>query len=338
MSLSTLPKELLLMMTDYLPLLSIESLALTLNKNITLICLSLLEPLFIRRRNKTLMESRFGGFRTKTLYYASRYLDENSWTSRDDLKNARALFRVPESAELLPKGSFDPMFALEYLDLNEDLHWLAPVDKKTDQNQEGHKTRSAMMQEELNEILVAAEKADVKLPASFVKLATNLELMNRIPTGGSYFHIGGGLRRVPAAVDTAAGGYIVRLYCDQQGCGFWSLYIEAGEEGRNCVLGTSQDAGQYQWGYGLHDNDDEGWENFSATTEERERASIEGLKMARMHVDDVSFEGLTFEQWLALIYFESWLSLSLGGGFGAEVEDGEALEPLREYVRHNYFK
>jgi hypothetical protein len=55
-------KELLLMKIDYLPLQSIELLALTLYKATTSVCLTYLEPLFNRRRQAKRMASCFGDY------------------------------------------------------------------------------------------------------------------------------------------------------------------------------------------------------------------------------------------------------------------------------------
>jgi hypothetical protein len=335
MSISTLPKELILMVTDWLPLLAIEALALTFNKQITPIVVSQLKLLFVRRRNKAHFEDIFGSFRARPIRYGTIYLDENEHINRGDLEEPafRSLMHIPKNMELVPRHTFDPISALDYLDLKEDLHWLKALDAKTKEDQSSHLQSKAINEEDLKELLAAAEKANIKLPPSVIQLATHQDLLDHIPGGGSTFSIGT-LRRVPSTVDKKNGGYIFSFYVDQQCCGFWSLYIEPGSAGRHCVLATPDDVGYYVTGY-TYDNDEEaGWEQSSATPEERLEASKEGEKMARMKVHEASFEGLDFESWLGMIYFESWLWRSVQG----EVEIGEALEPLREYVRINYFR
>src|SRR5262249_50035597 len=45
------------------------------------------------------------------------------------------------------------------------------------------------------------------------------------------------LCKVPSVGDGGAGGYCMEIGSDQQGCYSWTLHLEPGPDGGNCVLG-----------------------------------------------------------------------------------------------------
>ncbi|KAH9204721.1 hypothetical protein DL95DRAFT_418030 [Leptodontidium sp. 2 PMI_412] len=58
--------------------------------------------------------------------------------------------------------------------------------------------------------------------------------------GGDYFSLNSaGLVKCKPQDDKDGGGYIVRFMCDQQGCGYWSLYLAPG--GYSCVMDCPRD-------------------------------------------------------------------------------------------------
>lgn len=307
------------MTTSYLLPLDIESLALTMNKFLTLTCLPLLEPLFARRHHAEQSISRFGPF----------VFDNN--VPNEVIEHHRELFGIPASAELIDPRDVDRMHSLDYLRLNGDLHWLGPLDSGTDMEMQPHKT-SEVTTWQLEELQQAATKANVKLPPAFVKFISNKSLMDRIPSStANFFDITGGLRKVPAAIDGGTGGYNVCMYSDQQGGGYWNLYLVPGEEGAHCVLASGLDTGD-EW---EDMSEDEQFDEFPVTVDERVQAEREGCQMARMMKDDLTLEGWDFESWLAGVYFEQWL------WFMASKEkprDYEELAPLKEYVRNVYVR
>jgi len=334
MSLTMLPKELLLIILDHLPTHAIEALALALNKSLTPPCLSFLAPIFARRRHKCIMESRFGPFRTKLQRYSAFYVDEGLWITSRKLNAYRKQLGIRNDAVLRKKGTFDPFSAFDYLKLNGDLAWWVPITARPHPGLSPQVTNPHLL-----ELLAAAEKSDVQIPPAFIGFAANEDTMHHMLTMGSYFALGT-LCRAPAALDGGAGGYVVRFAAEQMLCCFWSLYIEPGPAGRHCVLGSNTDPGA-QLGFDILREDasesevEWAWEPFCATAEERRKAVQDGVGMAMLREDEVGFEGFGFEEWLALNFFEIWIFIWV-----TERDKGvdkQFLGPLRRYVEYNYY-
>lgn len=315
MALVKLPKELLLMVTDHLPLRSIECLALTLNKHITPVILPKLKPLFAQRKHVKAMETRFDD---KLSFNGDpAFLDD---PPVDLIESNRDKLHIPPDAKIVEPTEMQRLERLEYLNLKEDLHWLQPLDPGTEEQMEPHDTHAILTPKELADLEKDAKSVNIVLPPSFLKLMGDPKLPRRVPsTTANYFRVSGGLRKVPKAVDGGAGGYSISMYSDQQGCGYWDLYLVPGEEGAHCVLSDPYDSG-----YTPSDisDDDE------AEAEEDEKDP--GRAMARIDKGDVHLCGASFEQWLALTYFEQWMCFVL------LYNDGGPTEALEEYVRHMY--
>lgn len=315
MSLENLPKELLLMTLDYLPLRSIESLALTLNKSITLTCLPLLKPLFTHRRNTQNLTARFGAFGPKT-GIACRIVsceELSKPTAREALGISKdAKFRHPDWETI---SEF-----VEAVNCDEPLSWLGPVDERTATEMQPHLWSYKLMDEEVNYLKELCKHKGLTLPPGFLKFVTNKELMDRVPsTTANFFEISP-LRKMPAALDCGAGGYLMRIYSDQLGCEYWDLYLDPGEDGAHCVLYNEMDSGFAE--------EDINEDMYNCVTEEEiKKAKEEGIIMAPVTHSDISPAGPSFEEWLALTYFEQWLCFVLEF-------DSNATEALKEYVRN----
>lgn len=311
MTIDALPKELLLMVTDHLSVSSIECLALTLNTQITSICLPLLQPLFARRRHIKRMTSRFGQFGFG-IQFEFALIDE----CREELG-------IPTKAELREPTASERLERLGYLNLKEDLHWLQPLDEQTAEEMTTYNNSRSLSAKELEDLQADARSVGVELPPSFVKLFADQELLAHIPSSSaSYFHVSGGLCKVPASIDEGAGGYSISMYSDQQGCWYWILYLEPGPKGSHCVLGSP-------W-YSVKDQDviSEDTRTIRAGISQ-EKSSLTPL--AAMDENDITLEAFGFEEWLAMTYFEEWLWFVCN-------EQGEAEDGLKEYVRRMYVR
>lgn len=85
-----------------------------------------------------------------------------------------------------------------------------------------------------------AERVGVELPPGFLEFMGSGQLMGRMYLGGDYFSLNSaGLVKCKPQDDKDGGGYIVRFMCDQQGCGYWSLYLAPG--GYSCVMDCPRD-------------------------------------------------------------------------------------------------
>ncbi|KAH7372257.1 hypothetical protein BKA66DRAFT_590051 [Pyrenochaeta sp. MPI-SDFR-AT-0127] len=311
MTIDSLPKELLLMVTDHLPVSSIECLALTLNGQITATCLPLLQPLFARRRHFKRMTARFGQF------------DFDSALEFTLIDDYREELEIPDEAELRKPTASERLQLLEYLKLKEDLRWLQPLDEKTAEEMESYQNSRPLGAKELEDLQADAKSVGVELPPSFVKLFADQELLARIPSSrASYFQVSGGLRKVPASIDQGAGGYSISMYSDQQGCWYWILYLEPGAEGAHCILGSPWDSGMDQ---------DDLWEEARISLAGTEQEKSSARPLATMQENEVTLEALGFEEWLAMTYFEEWLWFICHG-------EGIAESGLKEYVKRMYVR
>jgi len=316
MSLEAIAAELFLEIVSYLRPEDIERLALTLNHAITHRCMPLLAGLFSRRRSAKRMIERFGppplGVRPTRLF---------------EYVPSIALDKFDLDPEEIIKQSYLP--PLDYIDFNEDLEWLLPLDEGTAKGWSIYDRGPAMEEEMMDAFFQKTSELGIKLPPSFIKLAKDYSLQQRIVSmTANYFRVEGPFL-CPAAVDDGAGGFIFRNWNDQQGCYFWYLYIEPGDEGGHCILGSASDVVLY-----VEDDMDEDelreWHDEHGITEsDKDRAKELGIKVALLGRDDVAIEHTNFERWLAEMYYSEWLSF-----IGKDTKVIQ--ENLKEYVRQMY--
>ncbi|KAF2831782.1 hypothetical protein CC86DRAFT_367058 [Ophiobolus disseminans] len=320
-TLLALPKELLLHILSFLTLPLIEIVAQTYNKNITATCMSLLQPLLTRRRHIKTLTAQFGPFNPPQQFEFEILTQE---TERFGLGKPR-WGRLRE-----PSGS-DVLTAMEYLlhNFTGNLKWLEATKPQNEQNRAGSSTRKnyqALSQLEMAALEAEASTLGLKLPAAFIKLFTNANLMHHVPAiYDTSLRISSGLNRVPAVIDSGAGGYCIPMREEMFGDSAWSLYLAP--DGTHCVLETTYDTGR-SWEDVLSANGP-GPSSLAATEEEMQEAKNEGREMAVMLSGGVLLEGVGFEEWLALMCFENGVSLAC-----CDME--EVGEGLKEYVRTVY--
>jgi hypothetical protein len=180
----------------------------------------------------------------------------------------------------------------------------------------------------------------LKLPAAFIKLFTNDQLMQRVQ-GNDYnvLRISGGLRKVPALVDGGAGGYSISFMCEGDndvGGTHRSLYLKP--DGTHCILETWFDTGI-------------GWDEVDQTSdavvteEERQEARSQGREMAYFEEHDTSLAGVEFEEWLVILCHEHEISQVDCDCFQEDEDEHETFsegevvrEELKEYVKVVYVR
>jgi hypothetical protein len=329
MSLDALPKELLLMTVAYLPLKDIHSLAQCLNKTITLTCLPLIDSFINRRRNINRITAFFGQLRD---YDGGT--TPNDWL---DSPEACKAFGVPEGTEFNHWPEWDDLFEWLQFDGSGTLDWLSPLDENTDQEMDPHKNHEPLSKEQLDSLQNQCIRLNITLPPAFIKLATSQELMDRVASSNAAYFSIGPLRKVPSAIDNGAGGYTMRIYRDQQDCGFSDLYLlpnteeqylPPGSESIHCILSTALNSAETE-----DDYEAGSYEKYTdATRKEIDEGKRNGIEMAAMERRDVRYVGSNFEEWLCMTYFEQWLWFTV-----SERQEGdmwEVLDELKEYVTH----
>ena len=305
MSLEALPKELLFLIADYLPLLSIEALAASFNKQLTPALLPHLQPLLARRKNAEKMMRRFGG---RGVHFMEPDLDT--------MDGQRKFLGIPPTAELRLPRPAERAKRLEYLDLKGDLHWLQPL--CDDDRSFGS---VALSEEELRGLQGNAASVGVVLPAAFVKFFSSEHLMSCMPLGGGLRFQAKQLHKVPTSGDQGAGSYTLEIGAEEMGPSYFALYLEPGPHGGNCVLSSDPDP--------RGDNTQDG--EFGDRPELIEEAAESNFPLASIFKGNHFLDGFSFEEWLIMEYFEMWLDRC--DTFGDERDD-----PLREYVRAMYVR
>jgi len=300
-----LPPELLSLICSQLRSFEIEHVARTFNKHLYPICLPFLAHRLAMQRHAKRMLSIFGeGVCTLQEHDYKRLGFESK--------------HGPFSSLALPN--------LDYLDLRGDLSWLKPLDDWTvkAKKMKALYQVAAASNPQVDELVASAKRLELALPVEFVRFIRNKELQYHIPSSSaSYFKLSeAGLMKCPASVDGGAGGYLIRFLCDQQGCGYWALYLAPG--GNHCVISTVRDP-QGEDAYS-EEEDEEMVDEGVVTQAELDKAKQEGVPIALIDSDGVSLAGAGFEEFLAAMYFEERIQMRLC--FGEVV-----LSPdLEEYV------
>lgn len=185
------------------------------------------------------------------------------------------------------------------------------------------------------DLIASAERVGVTLPPALLKFLQNPELQKRIPSSNAaYFYLGeGGLCKVPRSLDEGAGGYLIRILSDQQGCYSIHLYLEPSAHGGHCLLHSGPD---YHWledGSGAHFDEDGDKYRAAITDHEMQEAEEMGVRVAQLPSNPYfQLLGVDFEEWLARMYYDESLWYLLE----TEYDKKCASKGLKEYVRRNF--
>ncbi len=116
--------------------------------------------------------------------------------------------------------------------VSESLDWLEPMNERTDAQMAIHRNPPEA-RGEVAKLTDTAARLGLRLPESFVRLMSDSELQDRIPScTACFFKLSDDIIPCP----TSDGGYIVRFYNDQQDVLLWYLYLTP--QGAQYVLVT----------------------------------------------------------------------------------------------------
>jgi hypothetical protein len=120
--------------------------------------------------------------------------------------------------------------ALDYLNLNGDLHWLVPLDEHTAKQMSiYHSEDSAATRKQMADLQNAADQIGLKLPAGFVRFMTDRDLQIRIPSATACYFTFEPLIKLKSShphfiraegspdVQVMIDGYAMKFFSDQQG-------------------------------------------------------------------------------------------------------------------------
>ncbi|KAJ7755992.1 hypothetical protein B0H16DRAFT_709449 [Mycena metata] len=197
---------------------------------------------------------------------------------------------------------------LEYLQLNGDLHWLRAQIPEIAAEHLWERGRAASP-EAVRKLILDAGRLGLTLPAGFATFIGSQALIERLHLGGNTIALGE-LFKCTLEQDGGKGGHVVRFMCDQQGCGYWGLYMDTA--GHSCVV---------------HAKD---WSDFSCGCCVVEythppvvhEAIVEADAKLRFVCVDAEWE-----EWMANMYFDGWI-------WGALWAEREVVGWDLEYVRH----
>ncbi|KAH8658076.1 hypothetical protein BX600DRAFT_468614 [Xylariales sp. PMI_506] len=191
-----------------------------------------------------------------------------------------------------------------WMSLDGSFGWLLPLEEDIACQMEPHNgvegTRPVASEVKIKALVTTAKDLGLNLPAGFETFLQSDRLHLRIPSYCAWFFELSDIIKAPSIVDGGAGGYIVRFHFDQQCCAFSYLYLD--NEGGHCVLMSCVDL----------------------YAEEDAEADLEGEEACEEQ-GEIFLVGLTFEEYLATVYYEELLK------FQAKPFTG-----LKNYVRHVY--
>ncbi|VUC26080.1 unnamed protein product [Clonostachys rosea] len=186
--------------------------------------------------------------------------------------------------------------------------WLLPLEKEIADEMEPHTgregTRPVASKPQIEGLVAKAEELGLKLPAGFETFLASDRFHHRIPSYSAWYFKLSKLVKCPSSVDNGDRGYIVRFYWDQQACAFAYLYLS--RAGHHCILTSMLDL----------------YEEMELDEEE-----IEDGHEGEGDVDklDVVMVALTFEEYLAMVYYEELLEFL-----------AKPFKGLCNYVGHTY--
>jgi hypothetical protein len=201
-----------------------------------------------------------------------------------------------------------------WLNMDGNLEWLDPLEEKIENEMRLYngteENRSVATSRQIDILVEEVTGLGLHLPSGFEKFLRSDELQYRIPSSSAWFFQLSKLIKVPSEVDRGAGGFMIRFYWDQQGCAFAYLYLDT--SGGHCVLVSTIDI--YQGNDEIGNDDPVGMDDDDNDMEEETFKS-----------EDFFLVGLSFEEYLASVYFEGLLFFSASPFFG-----------LNQFVAHNY--
>ncbi|KAJ7165074.1 hypothetical protein C8R46DRAFT_1098105 [Mycena filopes] len=291
MSLSLLPNELILIIITYIPPSSIEAFALA-NTKCHALSLSALHAHLKRKHNAAAMRARFPNPfpNDQRIDYSEQYLGQ----------------------KLIKQGLVEQGMNpnLEYLQLDGDLHWLRAQPPEIAAEHDDWPRGVAASADEVRKLNAHVENLGLTLPPGFAAFAGTQDLIERMHLGGSTICLGE-LHKCAPEQDGGKGGYVCRFLCDQQGCGFWGLYMD--NVGHTCVVTT-----------------DSQWDFLCACCGDPQMYSPpvvhEGIPQAHPELKFLYVEG-EWEEWMARMYFNGWL-------WGTMWANREVVGWEKEYLQH----
>ncbi|KAH7303501.1 hypothetical protein B0I35DRAFT_446703 [Stachybotrys elegans] len=204
-----------------------------------------------------------------------------------------------------------------WMQLDGSFDWLKPLDERMQDMWEeyvGPFGESAPGADDVvNGIMEMAKKLDLVLPDGFETFMKSKELHYRIPSCMSWYFELAPIAKAPKALDGGAGGYVVKFHIDQQSFAYSYIYLHP--SGGHCVFVSRVD-----W---CEEPDAD--LSPSSQDERRPQSQEEGEQEEVADELAVSLHSLSFEEYLATVYYEQLL------WYGVEPFDG-----LKAYVAHVY--
>ncbi|CAH0050387.1 unnamed protein product [Clonostachys solani] len=235
-----------------------------------------------------------------------------------------------------------------WMKLDGSFDWLEPLDGKISDESARHRETEGGHQpapkSQVDKLIAKATKLGLTLPVGFETFFSSDRLHYRIPSTRAWYFFLGKLVKCPWSMDNGAGGYILRFYCDQQWCAFAYLYLSP--SGYHCVWYSALDLyaemGIEEEEMEDYDEDEQNHDDDELEEEEEGQGEDGGNDNEEDDDDDddddddhetlpqiskkkIALVALTFEEYLAMVYFEELLQ------FGST-----AFEGLCDYVQHTY--
>lgn len=311
-----LPDELILQIISYLQ--SFEKERLAQNRRLYSIC----SPYFsiltaATRRNARLMRERFGTPRYEAAY---EYLPPR--LMRILALDEEYCYRAPDSQ---PERDF--------LEIKGNFTWLESTSTAR------HEARYRNLSESLwSDLFAVTENLGVELPRAYNRFMQNGALFGGVAemscTGQVYLNRNFGpssnnLMVCPSDIDGGAGGYVIPIHIDGPRRLTSYLYLDPSNEKGHCVLTCGP--------LGIDDYDrksSRGYKEWSLKRRSDVRAAEKsGLTVASMNPQHTWLRATSYEDFLATLYFEGWLS---NGDNLRHTRPTRRLSDLREYVTNVY--
>jgi hypothetical protein len=319
MPFSSLVDEILVQISNLVGSPDIDNFALV-NKAIYRVCYNSLKKRKLVKENAKVMAERFN------------YKHDPSGSSWWENSGEARLWRK----EMQQIGSLPNACALkhvEYLELNGDLSWLGPIDEASAKEAPKWWQGEAASQKELDEVQATAKRLGLQLPPGFLRMMGSNDCIGRMYLGGDYFSLGSFVKCNPAD-DQNGGGYVIQFLSDQQGCGYWNLYITP--DGYHCVVRSTDnvecwrcsDRGPNGGPYGTGPVDFEGHEKYK---------THEGIPIACEDLE-LRFDHPNFEAWLAMRYFGGWCYGTLSNKGKLDERQLEYLDYFRSRIRKQFLE
>ena len=323
MSLESLPLEIIHEIASHLPRRDAVNLGIRIyNKQIIASCEPLIKPIAVQKRFELRMLKRFGQDFSEISNWPTLGVDEYNRFGFDKKFGPYKSNRHPNGDHVEP--------------FTGNLYWLLPFErpkeKLTYRQAERYSTDSTLrvLQEQ-------ASTVGVRIPDAFLKLFSedNLQARMDIEGGGFYVELGDCLRKcVPSMQDNENDAYVIRFYADQQGCGYWVLYLDAGPEQGHCVLSSVDDPNAPYMDEEYTDAPEaigSSWGGDEVEAEIKEIVDAGSDKVAWMRKDDLEVVSCDFEEWLFKNHLELCFDMPL-----IEDEPNEIGEVDEKYVRVNF--